>query len=230
MMLHALAGCTRSHRSFGTGQRDGGNADVPCQCMGSSLFGDDGGAILPGPHHLGPEELLDLMESEQVTLALGVPTIWMMIQGALENPSRPRRFFKGMRMLVGGAAPPAAMIAAFDRFDMHILQVWGMTVEAGSRFTAAGPTTCNPRHAGSRGAPCRYQNCGKRRSGAALGRRCRWRDTSPRSLDCGWISQHAARSRQDQCRRLRPESIVSHAQKHPNFELELPLKPKISAG
>jgi fatty-acyl-CoA synthase len=82
--------------------------------------------VLPGPH-LGGEDLLDLMESERITLALGVPTIWLMILHSLEQPTRARTFAPGMRMLVGGAAAPASLIAAFERYDMHVIHGWGMT-------------------------------------------------------------------------------------------------------
>jgi fatty-acyl-CoA synthase len=82
--------------------------------------------VLPGPH-LGAEDLLEMMEAERITLALGVPTIWMMILQALETPTRKRTLVKGMRMLVGGAAVPKAMIAGFAAHDMYIRHGWGMT-------------------------------------------------------------------------------------------------------
>jgi fatty-acyl-CoA synthase len=82
--------------------------------------------VFPGPH-LGGEDLLDLMESEKVTLALGVPTIWLMILQSLEHPTRERTFVPGMRMLVGGSAAPPALIAAFEKYDMHVIHGWGMT-------------------------------------------------------------------------------------------------------
>jgi fatty-acyl-CoA synthase len=82
--------------------------------------------IFPGPH-LGGEDLLDLMESEKTTLALGVPTIWLMILQSLESPTRERSLVPDIRMLVGGAAVPVSLIAAFEKHGMHIVQGWGMT-------------------------------------------------------------------------------------------------------
>ncbi len=77
--------------------------------------------------HMGAADLLDLMESEQVTLAMGVPTIWLTIQQALEaEPSR-WKLTHGMRMMVGGSAAPAAMIAAFEKYHLSIKHGWGMT-------------------------------------------------------------------------------------------------------
>jgi fatty-acyl-CoA synthase len=89
--------------------------------------------VFPGPH-LHPEDLLDLMTLEPPTLSLGVPTIWMtLIQAfdAAQEPGSPNhgrwRLPHGMRSLVGGAAVPEALIRAFDRHGIWILQGWGMT-------------------------------------------------------------------------------------------------------
>src|SRR5205085_3525129 len=86
--------------------------------------------VFPGPH-LHPDDLLDLMQVEPPTLALGVPTIWMgLIQAydrsLVEQPGR-WKLPRGMRSLVGGAAVPEALIRAFDRHGIWIVQGWGMT-------------------------------------------------------------------------------------------------------
>jgi fatty-acyl-CoA synthase len=77
--------------------------------------------------HMGAADLLDLMESEQVTLAMGVPTIWLTIQQALDAEPKRWKLKKGMRMMVGGSAAPPAMIAAFEKYDLSIKHGWGMT-------------------------------------------------------------------------------------------------------
>jgi fatty-acyl-CoA synthase len=89
--------------------------------------------VFPGPH-LHPDDLLDLIGQEPPTLALGVPTIWMsVIQAydaaqAADSPNYGRwKLPRGMRSLVGGAAVPEALIRAFDRHGIWILQGWGMT-------------------------------------------------------------------------------------------------------
>jgi fatty-acyl-CoA synthase len=86
--------------------------------------------VFPGPH-LHPEDLLDLMQLEPPTLSLGVPTIWMgLIQAYEQAQTREPGRWKlpaGMRSLVGGAAVPEALIRAFDRHGIWILQGWGMT-------------------------------------------------------------------------------------------------------
>ena len=86
--------------------------------------------VFPGPH-LHPDDLLDLMQLEPPTLALGVPTIWMgLIQrydrALTEEPGR-WTLPQGMRSLVGGAAVPEALIRAFARHGVWLLQGWGMT-------------------------------------------------------------------------------------------------------
>ena len=82
--------------------------------------------VFPGPH-MGGEDLLELMEGERVTLALGVPTVWMMVLQALLSGKRSWNLPKGMRMTVGGAPVPRALIEAFDKFGLNIRQGWGMT-------------------------------------------------------------------------------------------------------
>jgi fatty-acyl-CoA synthase len=86
--------------------------------------------VFPGPH-LHPEDLLDLMQLEPPTLSLGVPTIWMSLIQLFERAltEQPGRWAmpKGMRSLVGGAAVPEALIRAFDRHGVWLLQGWGMT-------------------------------------------------------------------------------------------------------
>ena len=80
----------------------------------------------PGPR-LAAEDLLDMMQSEDVTLALGVPTIWMSIQQALAREPSRWKLRRGMRMMVGGSAAPPALIAAFEAHGLSIVHGWGMT-------------------------------------------------------------------------------------------------------
>jgi fatty-acyl-CoA synthase len=82
--------------------------------------------IYPGPH-LDAVSLLDLFESEKVTLAAGVPTIWLGILDALEkNPGR-WKLEDGIRMVVGGSAAPEGMIRAMDKLGLRVVHAWGMT-------------------------------------------------------------------------------------------------------
>jgi fatty-acyl-CoA synthase len=82
--------------------------------------------IFPGPH-LDAVSLLDLFEREKVTVGAGVPTIWMGILEALEKEPQRWKLQPGLRMVVGGAAAPEAMIRAFDKHGLEVIQAWGMT-------------------------------------------------------------------------------------------------------
>jgi fatty-acyl-CoA synthase len=83
--------------------------------------------VFPGPH-LDPTSLLDLMASEKVSVAGGVPTIWLGILALLDQ--EPKRWdLSAMRtMLIGGSAAPASMIDGFQkRHGLGVIHAWGMT-------------------------------------------------------------------------------------------------------
>ncbi len=82
--------------------------------------------VFPGPH-LDANNVLDLFEKEQVTIAAGVPTVWLAIQHALDAAPGKRKLVDGMRMVVGGSAAPESMIRAFDAHGMSVVHAWGMT-------------------------------------------------------------------------------------------------------
>jgi len=82
--------------------------------------------VFPGPH-LDAESLLELCEKEQVTFSSGVPTIWLAALQVMERDPRRFRFAPGLRLIVGGAAAPEAMIRSFDRYGITVIHGWGMT-------------------------------------------------------------------------------------------------------
>src|ERR1700676_3760711 len=82
--------------------------------------------ILPGPN-VDPESVLDLIQQEHVTLACGVPTVWLGVLSALEkNPGR-WKFQSPVRIVIGGTAPPVSLMRALDKHNLHIMPLWGMT-------------------------------------------------------------------------------------------------------
>ncbi|MDH3428954.1 MAG: 3-(methylthio)propionyl-CoA ligase [Gammaproteobacteria bacterium] len=82
--------------------------------------------VFPGPKMGDGEVLCDLLDSEDVTLALGVPTVWLGLLQYTEKTGK--RLDKLKRTLVGGAAVPRAMIEAFrDQHGVELRQGWGMT-------------------------------------------------------------------------------------------------------
>ena len=132
-VLHTLVGCLGDHWAF-----KGTDVLLPVAPMfHANSWGTPYAAVMIGMKmvftgpHLHADDLLDLMQIEPPTLALGVPTIWMsMIQayerGLVEQPGR-WKLPVGMRSLVGGAAVPEALIRAFDKHGVWLLQGWGMT-------------------------------------------------------------------------------------------------------
>ena len=72
---------------------------------------------------LSPQAVTDLILGEDVTLAAGVPTIWMGVRPLLAG--RPHRL---RAILCGGSAVPKALSEAYRlEIGLPILQAWGMT-------------------------------------------------------------------------------------------------------
>jgi len=81
--------------------------------------------VFPGPL-LDGKSVYELIESERVTMAAGVPTVWQMLLGHMQGQGL--RFSTLKRTVIGGSACPPAMIEAFrDRYGVEVLHAWGMT-------------------------------------------------------------------------------------------------------
>lgn len=81
--------------------------------------------VLPGAGMDG-KSLLELIETEKVTSALGVPTVWM---GLLATAKAAGKKMSTLRQVViGGSACPPSMINAFQQeHGAKVLHAWGMT-------------------------------------------------------------------------------------------------------
>jgi len=79
--------------------------------------------VLPGAD-LSPTNLVNLIEDERVTVAAGVPTIWMGVLPELDG-----RDTSSLRAIpCGGSAVPKALSEGFRaKTGLPILQAWGMT-------------------------------------------------------------------------------------------------------
>ena len=79
--------------------------------------------VMPGANLSAPA-LADLLESEKVTLAAGVPTIWMGVLAELEG-----RDVSSLRAIpCGGSAVPKTLSEGFrEATGLPLLQAWGMT-------------------------------------------------------------------------------------------------------
>ena len=94
--------------------------------------------VLPGPY-VDAESLLQLMITEKVSIACGVPTVWIGVLDEIErNPSK-WKLPREVSATCGGAAPPEGLIRALDKYGIHIVHLWGMTE------TSPLATTCGVR-------------------------------------------------------------------------------------
>ena len=93
----------------------------PFVCM---LAGTD--MIFPSMH-LQPDALIDILQKEKITIANGVPTIWMGVYDALKkNPPKEKLTLK--EYIVGGSALAPSLIKTMEHdFDLKGTQAWGMT-------------------------------------------------------------------------------------------------------
>jgi fatty-acyl-CoA synthase len=84
--------------------------------------------VLPGAG-LDGKSLYELMKAEKVTLALGVPTVWLNLFKCIEEAGLdPRQDLVLRRLVIGGAAAPRAMSERFEReFGAFVIHGWGMT-------------------------------------------------------------------------------------------------------
>lgn len=79
---------------------------------------------MPGAQ-LDGASLYDLMEQEGVTVAAGVPTVWLgLLQHLTEHGLRPRSL---ERVIIGGAACPERLIRGLAALDIEPAHAWGMT-------------------------------------------------------------------------------------------------------
>ncbi len=79
--------------------------------------------VMPGPD-LSPGSLAKLIEDERVTIAAGVPTIWMAVLPELKD-----RDLSALRAIpCGGSAVPQTLSKGYREIvGLPILQAWGMT-------------------------------------------------------------------------------------------------------
>jgi fatty-acyl-CoA synthase len=90
----------------------------------SLLTGND--IIMPS-RHLQPAALIEIIQKENITVANGVPTIWMGIYDELiRNPPKEKLTLR--EYMVGGSAFPAGYIKKFETdFGINCFHAWGMT-------------------------------------------------------------------------------------------------------
>jgi len=80
--------------------------------------------VFPGAA-LDGKSLHELIESEAVTMAAGVPTVWLGLLNHVDSVQG--RFTTMQRTVIGGSACPRAMIERFRALGVTVLHAWGMT-------------------------------------------------------------------------------------------------------
>ncbi|NQX90124.1 MAG: long-chain-fatty-acid--CoA ligase, partial [Halioglobus sp.] len=81
--------------------------------------------VLPGNKMGDGAALAALINEEQVTLAAGVPTVWLGLLAHLKGSGERVESLK--RIVVGGAACPLSIMEDFDGFGVETRVGWGMT-------------------------------------------------------------------------------------------------------
>jgi fatty-acyl-CoA synthase len=127
LTLHSFGVCHAD--TIGLSERDTVMAIVPmfhANAWGLPYAATFVGAkqVFPGNSML-PDRVLQLAQDEKVTLAAGVPTIWI---GALPLLQAGKYDLSTVnRIVCGGSAAPRALIEAYDTLGLNILHAWGMT-------------------------------------------------------------------------------------------------------
>lgn len=81
--------------------------------------------VLPGPG-LDGDSLVKLIDDYQVTIALGVPTIWQGLLASAKKLASPLTSLT--RNVIGGSACPPSMLTTFrDTYHCETIHAWGMT-------------------------------------------------------------------------------------------------------
>lgn len=81
--------------------------------------------VMPG-QQLDGASLHELIESEGVTFAAGVPTVWLNLLDYLSQTGSNLSSLE--RIIVGGAACPEVLLRSFhERYGIEVIQAWGMT-------------------------------------------------------------------------------------------------------
>ena len=127
-VLHSACVCSMDGLGVGSGETI--LAIVPmfhANCWGTPYAAASCGAkmVFPGPHMDGAS-VHELIEREQVTLTLGVPTVWLGLIGYLRETGK--RLDTVKRAVIGGTAVPRSMMEILqEEYGVQVVHAWGMT-------------------------------------------------------------------------------------------------------
>lgn len=127
-VLHSFAVCTKD--AVGTSNDEVILPVVPMfhvNAWGTPYAAAMSGAkmVFPGAQMDGAS-IYELMETEQVTMSLGVPTVWLMLLSYMKENNK--TFSSMKKTVIGGSAAPKSMIETFERdYGVSVIHAWGMT-------------------------------------------------------------------------------------------------------
>jgi fatty-acyl-CoA synthase len=115
--------------ALGVRQRDAVMPVVPMfhvNAWGIPFLGPMVGAklVMPGSK-LDPASLIDIVDREQVTMSLGVPTVWLAVRDELEK--RDARLPSLETLIIGGSAVPPSLWDDLEKRGIRTVHAWGMT-------------------------------------------------------------------------------------------------------
>jgi fatty-acyl-CoA synthase len=80
--------------------------------------------VLPGAK-LDPQSVIDLVNSETVTVSLGVPTVWLAVRDLLEKTGADLPTLE--TLVIGGSAVPPSLYDDLAKRGISVIHAWGMT-------------------------------------------------------------------------------------------------------
>ena len=80
--------------------------------------------VMPGSS-MDPASLIDMVDREKVTLALGVPTVWLAVRDELVRRDTTLPTLKAL--VIGGSAVPPSLYDDLEAKGTRVIHAWGMT-------------------------------------------------------------------------------------------------------
>jgi fatty-acyl-CoA synthase len=74
---------------------------------------------------LDPAGVIELCETEKVTVSAGVPTVWMAVRDMLRAQDKTLPLLK--RIVIGGSAMPTSLMDDLNALGIDAIHAWGMT-------------------------------------------------------------------------------------------------------
>jgi fatty-acyl-CoA synthase len=74
---------------------------------------------------LDPAGVIEMCESERVTVSAGVPTVWMAVRDMLRAQGKTLTTVK--RIVIGGSAMPTSLMDDLNALGIEAIHAWGMT-------------------------------------------------------------------------------------------------------